>query len=143
MVRPNGGRAGPLSRWPATAAQVEPESNHTSMISFSLEKRPLPTVDGEGKAMHKSLGNAMPPEEIIKDYGADMLRLWVASADYTQDMRISKEIMKQLSQAYLKIRNTQISWLVKARMGASIRVMPSTMRYRADWAEARPAPSPQ
>ena len=64
------------------------------------------TVDGEGKAMHKSLGNAMPPEEIIKDHGADMLRLWVSSADYTQDMRISKEIMKQLSQAYLKIRNT-------------------------------------
>ncbi len=64
------------------------------------------TVDGEGRAMHKSLGNAMPPEEIIKDYGADMLRLWVSSADYTQDMRISKDIMKQLSQAYLKIRNT-------------------------------------
>ena len=56
------------------------------------------TVDGEGKAMHKSL--------VIKDYGADLLRLWVASADYTQDMRISKEIMKQLSDAYLKIRNT-------------------------------------
>ncbi|HIY22121.1 MAG TPA: isoleucine--tRNA ligase [Candidatus Flavonifractor merdigallinarum] len=64
------------------------------------------TVDGEGKAMHKSLGNAVAPDEVIKDYGADMLRLWVASADYTQDMRISKEIMKQLSQAYLKIRNT-------------------------------------
>ncbi len=64
------------------------------------------TVDGEGKAMHKSLGNAMPPEEIIKDYGADMLRLWASSADYTQDMRISPELMKQLSQAYLKIRNT-------------------------------------
>ena len=64
------------------------------------------TVDGEGRAMHKSLGNAVAPEEIIKDYGADMLRLWVASADYTQDMRISKDIMKQLSQAYLKIRNT-------------------------------------
>ncbi len=64
------------------------------------------TVDGEGKAMHKSLGNAVAPEEVIKDYGADMLRLWVASADYTQDMRISKEILKQLSQAYLKIRNT-------------------------------------
>ncbi len=45
-------------------------------------------------------------DEVIKDYGADMLRLWVASADYTQDMRISKDIMKQLSQAYLKIRNT-------------------------------------
>ncbi|MDD6024699.1 MAG: class I tRNA ligase family protein, partial [Oscillospiraceae bacterium] len=64
------------------------------------------TVDGEGRAMHKSLGNAVAPEEVIKDYGADMLRLWVASADYTQDMRISKEILKQLSQAYLKIRNT-------------------------------------
>lgn len=64
------------------------------------------TVDGEGRAMHKSLGNAVGPEEVIKDYGADMLRLWVASADYTQDMRISGEIMKQLSQAYLKIRNT-------------------------------------
>ena len=64
------------------------------------------TVDGEGKAMHKSLGNAVSPDEVIKDYGADMLRLWVSSADYTQDMRISKEILKQLSQAYLKIRNT-------------------------------------
>ena len=64
------------------------------------------TVDGEGKAMHKSLGNAVSPDEVIKDYGADMLRLWVASADYTQDMRISPEILKQLSQAYLKIRNT-------------------------------------
>ena len=64
------------------------------------------TVDGEGRAMHKSLGHAVAPEEIIKDYGADMLRLWVASADYTQDMRISKDIMKQLSEAYLKIRNT-------------------------------------
>ena len=64
------------------------------------------TVDGEGKAMHKSLGNAIGPEEVIKDFGADLLRLWVASADYTQDMRISDNIMKQLSQAYLKIRNT-------------------------------------
>ena len=56
--------------------------------------------------MHKSLGNAVSPDEVIKDYGADMLRLWVASADYTQDMRISPEILKQLSQAYMKIRNT-------------------------------------
>ncbi len=64
------------------------------------------TVDGEGKAMHKSLGNAVSPDEVIKEYGADMLRLWVSSTDYTQDVRISKDIMKQLSQAYLKIRNT-------------------------------------
>ncbi len=64
------------------------------------------TVDGEGRAMHKSLGNAIAPEEIIKDYGADLLRLWVASSDYHQDVRISKEIFKQLSEIYLKIRNT-------------------------------------
>ena len=64
------------------------------------------TVDGEGKAMHKSAGNAVAPAEIIKDYGADVLRLWVSSGDFTQDVRISKDIMKQLSQAYLKIRNT-------------------------------------
>jgi len=64
------------------------------------------TVDGQGKAMHKSLGNAVAPEEIIKDYGADLLRLWVASTDYKVDSRISKEILKQLSDIYLKIRNT-------------------------------------
>ena len=64
------------------------------------------TVDGEGRAMHKSLGNAVAPAELISEYGADVLRLWVASVDFTQDVRISKDIMKQLSQAYLKIRNT-------------------------------------
>ncbi len=64
------------------------------------------TVDGQGKAMHKSLGNAVAPDDIIKNYGADLLRLWVSSADYTQDMRIDKKIMNQLSDAYRKIRNT-------------------------------------
>ena len=64
------------------------------------------TVDGEGKAMHKSLGNAVSPEEVIKVYGADLLRLWVASSDYQADVRVSDAILKQLSQAYLKIRNT-------------------------------------
>ena len=64
------------------------------------------TVDGEGKAMHKSLGNAVAPEEIIKNNGADILRLWVSSSDYKADVRISKEILKQLSDIYLKIRNT-------------------------------------
>ena len=63
-------------------------------------------VDGEGKAMHKSLGNSIAPEEIIKQYGADVLRLWVASSDYRADVRVSDPIFKQLSQAYLKIRNT-------------------------------------
>ena len=63
-------------------------------------------VDGEGKAMHKSLGNSIAPEEIISKYGADLLRLWVASSDYRADVRVSDDIFKQLSQAYLKIRNT-------------------------------------
>ncbi len=64
------------------------------------------TVDGEGKAMHKSLGNAIAPDEIINQYGADILRLWVVSSDYHADTRISPEMLKQLSEAYRKIRNT-------------------------------------
>ena len=64
------------------------------------------TVDGEGKAMHKSLGNGMDPSEIIQEYGADLLRLWAGSADYHVDVRCSPEIFKQLSQNYLKFRNT-------------------------------------
>ena len=64
------------------------------------------TVDGEGKAMHKSLGNGMDPYEIMDKYGADLLRLWAASADYHTDVRCSDEIFKQLSQNYLKFRNT-------------------------------------
>ena len=64
------------------------------------------TVDGEGKAMHKSLGNGVDPAEIFDKFGADLLRLWAASADYHADMRCSMEIFKQLSQNYLKFRNT-------------------------------------
>ena len=63
-------------------------------------------VDGEGRKMSKSVGNVIAPQDLIKQYGADIIRLWVASADYKQDIRISKEIMKQLSDAYRKIRNT-------------------------------------
>ncbi len=63
-------------------------------------------VDGEGKIMHKSLGNGIAPEEIIEQYGADILRLWVASSDYHSDIRVSKDILNQQSDAYRKIRNT-------------------------------------
>ena len=64
------------------------------------------TVDGEGRAMHKSLGNGMDPNQLIKEYGADIVRLWAGSSDYHADVRCSKEIFKQLSQNYLKFRNT-------------------------------------
>ena len=64
------------------------------------------TVDGEGKAMHKSAGNGMDPAEVIDKYGADILRLWAANTDYHADVRCSHEIFKQLSQNYLKFRNT-------------------------------------
>ena len=64
------------------------------------------TVDGEGRAMHKSLGNGVYPEDVIPKYGADLVRLWAASADYRLDMRCSDALFKQLSDKYLKIRNT-------------------------------------
>ncbi len=64
------------------------------------------TVDGEGKKMSKSLGNGIDPQEIVGKYGADILRLWVASADYHADIRISPEILKQISDNYRKLRNT-------------------------------------
>lgn len=63
-------------------------------------------VDADGQKMSKSKGNGVSPHDIIAEYGADILRLWVVSADYKTDMRISREILKQLSEAYRKIRNT-------------------------------------
>ena len=63
-------------------------------------------VDGEGRKMSKSVGNTVAPQDVIKQYGADIIRLWAASSDYKADIRISKEILKQLSEVYRKIRNT-------------------------------------
>ena len=63
-------------------------------------------VDGQGRAMHKSLGNGVDPADLIKDFGADIVRLWAASSDYHADVRCSKEIFKQLSESYRKLRNT-------------------------------------
>ena len=64
------------------------------------------TVDGQGRAMHKSLGNGVDPADLIKDFGADIVRLWAASSDYHADVRCSKDIFKQIAQNYLKFRNT-------------------------------------
>jgi len=63
-------------------------------------------VDGAGKAMHKSAGNDISPEEMIKDYGAEIVRLWVACEDYRDSIRLSKEILSRLTEAYRRIRNT-------------------------------------
>jgi isoleucyl-tRNA synthetase len=105
--------------WPADIC-LEGSDQHrgwfqTSLIpSVALKgKAPYKTVlthgfvvDGEGKKMSKSLGNVILPQEIISKYGADILRLWVASSDYSEDIRISNEILKGLIDTYRKVRNT-------------------------------------
>ena len=63
-------------------------------------------VDGEGKKMSKSIGNVIRPEDVMKKYGADILRLWVASSDYMGDIKLSTEILERLADGYRKIRNT-------------------------------------
>lgn len=63
-------------------------------------------LDGEGRKMSKSLGNTVSPEKVIKNMGADIIRLWVSSVDYESDVRVSDDILKQVSETYRKIRNT-------------------------------------
>jgi isoleucyl-tRNA synthetase len=63
-------------------------------------------LDGEGRAMHKSLGNAIEPDEVIKKYGAEVLRLWTASVEFNEDVRMSETILARLTEAYRKLRNT-------------------------------------
>ncbi len=83
-----------------TAIAVEKTAPYKKVITHGW------TVDGEGKKMSKSIGNVILPQEIIDKYGADLLRLWVASGDYHCDARISMALMGQLSESYMKIRNT-------------------------------------
>jgi isoleucyl-tRNA synthetase len=105
--------------WPADV-YLEGPDQHRGWFSSSLmvalaarDRAPFETVithgwtvDGEGKAMHKSTGNAMPPEEVIGKQGAEILRLWVASSDYQEEVRISPEILNRMVDAYRKLRNT-------------------------------------
>ncbi|MFB1049644.1 isoleucine--tRNA ligase [Paraliobacillus sp. JSM ZJ581] len=84
----------------STAVAVTGKSPYETVISHGF------ALDGKGRKMSKSVGNVVVPSKIMKQYGADILRLWVASVDYQADVRISDEIIKQTSEGYRKIRNT-------------------------------------
>ena len=93
------------------------------------------TVDGEGKAMHKSAGNGVDPADLCNKYGADIVRLWAGSCDYHVDVRCSDEIFKQLSQQYLKFRNTARYCLGNlAGFDANHLVAPADMMELDRWA---------
>ncbi|WP_439525402.1 isoleucine--tRNA ligase [Roseovarius mucosus] len=85
------------------------------------------TLDEKGNKMSKSLGNTVAPEEVVKQYGADILRLWVAQADYTADLRIGPEILKGVADGYRRLRNT-----LRFMLGA---LAPFTEADRVDPAE--------
>jgi isoleucyl-tRNA synthetase len=109
----------PDLRWPADM-YLEGSDQHRGWFHSSLLEavgtRDAPpyaavlthgfVVDGDGRKMSKSLGNTVAPADVIKRYGAEVLRLWAASEDYTEDIRLSDEILTQLAEAYRRIRNT-------------------------------------
>ena len=109
----------PDLRWPADM-YLEGSDQHRGWFNSSLmvavaTKGDAPyrivlthgfVVDEQGRAMHKSLGNVVAPEEVISQYGADVLRLWVCASDYSQDVRLGPEILKRLADAYFRFRNT-------------------------------------
>ncbi|CEH32078.1 isoleucine--tRNA ligase [Aneurinibacillus migulanus] len=84
----------------STAVAVYGRAPYKAVLSHGF------TLDGEGRKMSKSLGNVIVPKKIMDQLGADILRLWVASVDYQSDVRISDAILKQIAEAYRKIRNT-------------------------------------
>ena len=109
----------PQLRWPADVYieggdQFRGWFNSSLMVGLAVHNRaPYKTVlthgwtvDAQGKAMHKSTGNAVPPEDVIKESGAEILRLWCASSNYFDDMRCSDEILQRVTDGYRKLRNT-------------------------------------
>jgi isoleucyl-tRNA synthetase len=84
----------------STAVATRGEAPYRQVVSHGF------TMDGEGRKMSKSLGNVVEPAKVINQYGADILRLWVASSDYQADQRLSDAILKQIAEVYRKIRNT-------------------------------------
>lgn len=83
-----------------TSVAINGEAPYKSVLSQGF------VLDGEGRKMSKSLGNTILPEKVVKNMGADIIRLWVSSVDYESDVRVSDEILKQVSETYRKIRNT-------------------------------------
>ncbi len=86
------------SLWPALAIKDRAPYNKVLTHGFVL--------DDKGKAMSKSMGNVIPPEKLIQQYGADVLRMWVSSEDYRNDLKIGMDVVKQTSDSYRRIRNT-------------------------------------
>jgi isoleucyl-tRNA synthetase len=84
----------------STAVATTGQAPYKAVLSHGF------TLDGEGRKMSKSLGNTIDPAKVTKQYGADILRLWVASSDYQADFRVSDEILKQIAEVYRKLRNT-------------------------------------
>lgn len=84
----------------STSVAVKGKAPYKTVLSHGF------VLDGDGRKMSKSLGNIVAPDKVMKQLGADILRLWVASVDYQSDVRVSNDIMKQISEVYRKIRNT-------------------------------------
>ena len=109
----------PELTWPADI-YLEGSDQHRGWFQSSLLvglgtrgrppfRRSSPTassIDDDGRKMSKSLGNSIAPQEVIKESGAEILRLWVAMSDYREEMRVGKEILARVVEAYRKIRNT-------------------------------------
>ena len=116
---------------------------HSSMLQACGTKGRAPyrgvlthgfTLDEKGMKMSKSLGNTVAPQEVIKEYGADILRLWVAQSDYTIDLRIGKEILKGVADSYRRLRNT-LRYMLGALNGftEAERVAPADMPELERW----------
>jgi isoleucyl-tRNA synthetase len=116
---------------------------HSSMLQACGTKGRAPyrgvlthgfTLDEKGMKMSKSLGNTVAPQQVIDEYGADILRLWVAQSDYTIDLRIGKEILKGVADSYRRLRNT-LRYMLGALAGftEAERVDPSEMPELERW----------
>src|SRR5699024_8956643 len=84
----------------STSVAITGKAPYKNVVSHGM------VLDGDGRKMSKSIGNTMEPGDIQRQMGADILRLWVSSVDYQSDVRISQDILKQVSESYRKVRNT-------------------------------------